>query len=378
MSQDRTTIPLVCRSWRSMTSQVIPEYLIIRSIPQLRSIVRKFEGFQDAGSLPLGYAVQRIDFQIPEPLTASPDLIPRLLRRTPNLIIYVNQNGSDCRPETQTPSSVLDALAKHCGPSLRRIEWSHVGEAPAWCDLANLCQHTPNLRTLRLTWIFSYAEPVRSILQLPLLETISLGLIPDPIDNILELPLSWDPLLNYFASNPDMLPSLRRFEIEIFPHDLHFFQVHGSKIRTFRTTNWSRPPLLPSALPLLPNLDSLVFTQSTEYVTLPPSHPTIRRICIAPFSEEQCVVPPRFFSTAVLRPLDSVLLSIDSTKLPRLEEVRLRNIGVLVNLIDEPAWLLQWARRWRFKGVKFCDMHGRSFGDIKDPDKDPLLDAVRG
>jgi hypothetical protein len=138
------------------------------------------------------------------------------------------------------------------------------------------------------------------MLELPFLETLSLGLIPDPIDDIAELPISWDPLLNYFASDPEMLPSLRRFEVDIFPTDLRFFAVHGSKIQTFRTTNWSTPPMLPSTLPLLPNLDSLILTQSTEYVTLPPFHPTLRRICIAPFMEDQIVVPPRFFTTAVL------------------------------------------------------------------------------
>ncbi|KAJ7240819.1 hypothetical protein B0H12DRAFT_1024479, partial [Mycena haematopus] len=361
---DRATIPLVCRSWRSVTSQIVPEYLRIQSIPQLRAIVDKFEDAHD-GSPSLEGCVQRIDFRISEPLTASPDLIPRLLKHTKHLMIYVNQNGSDYRPETQTPTSVLEALAEHCSSSLQRIEWSHVGEAPTWHDLANLCHHAPNLRTIRLTWIFSYVEPVQGVLELPSLETLYLGLIPDPTNTIIELPLTWDPLLNYFASNPESLPSLRRFEIDIFPADLRFFHVHGSKIRTFRTTNWTTPPKLPSTLPLLANLDSLVLTQSTEYVTLPPFHPTLRRICIAPFMENHVLVPPRFFSTAVLTPLESVMLSIDSTHLPRLEEVRLRNIGILMNLVDEPAWLLKWARRWRFKGVKFCNMYGQSFSDTR-------------
>ncbi|KAF7360289.1 hypothetical protein MVEN_00758300 [Mycena venus] len=373
MRHDRATIPLVCRSWRYMTSQILPEYLRIRSIPQLHAIVEKLEA-QDG----LGDLVQRIDCHISEPLTASPDLIPRLLKRTPNLMIYVNQNGSDFRPETQTPSSVLEALAEHCGPMLRRAEWSHVGEAPTWHDLANLCRHARNLTTLRLTWIFSYTELVHERLELPFLETLSLGLIPDPVDNIIELPISWDPLLNYFASDPEMLPSLRRFEVEIFPTNLRFFRVHGSKIRTFRTTNWSAPPMLPSTLPLLPNLESLILTQTTEYVTLPPFHPTLRRICIAPLMEDHIVVPPRFFNTAVLTPLECVMLSIDSTNLPRLEEVRLRNVGILMNLVDEPAWLLKWAKRWNFKGVKFCNMHGQSFTETRDPDNDPLLYAVRG
>ncbi|KAJ7029260.1 hypothetical protein C8F04DRAFT_963174, partial [Mycena alexandri] len=364
MRQDRATIPLVCRSWRFMTSQIVLEYLRITSIPQLRAIVERFEEAQ-VGALPFpGEWVQRIDFRISEPLTASPDLIPRLLRCTPNLMIYVNQNGSDDRPETKTPSSVLEALARHCGTSLRRIEWSHVGEAPTWSDLADLCHRTPHLRTLRLTWIFSYREPFLKVLELSTLRTLSLGLIPDPIDTIVDLPSSWDLLLEYFAANPESLPLLRRFDIEIFPSNLSFFQIHGHKIRAFRTTNWSKPPMLPSTLPLLPNLETLCLTQSTEYVTLPPFHTTLRRICVAPFMDEQIVVPPRFFSAAVLTPLESLLLSIDSTQLPCLEEVRLRNIGILVNLVHEPLWLLKWAKRWHFKGVKFCDMHGRSFRDF--------------
>ncbi|KAJ7682959.1 hypothetical protein B0H17DRAFT_1205391 [Mycena rosella] len=334
-----------------MTSQILSEYLRIRSIPQLRAIVDKFEEGRD-GSLPFqGEWVHRIDFLIAEPLT-SPDLIPRLLRRTPNLIIYVNRMGGDFRPEAQTPSAVLEALAKYCGSSLRRIEWS--GEAPTYYDLANLSPQAPSL------------------------ETISLGLIPHPIDTVVELPRTWDPLLARLAEHPEALPALRRVEVDVFPMDLGFFHAHGAKIRVFRTMNWSTPPMLPSALPLMPNLDSLILTQSTEYVTLPPAHPALRRICVAPFMGEHIVVPPRFFASAVLTPLDSVLLSIDSTKLPCLEEVRLRNIGILDNLVHEPAWLLKWARRWHFRGVRFCDMRGRSFGEVEDPNNDPLLDLVRG
>ncbi|KAJ7211288.1 hypothetical protein GGX14DRAFT_624138, partial [Mycena pura] len=381
MHQDRVSILSVCRAWRAMASSIIFEFLRIRSIPQLRALVNRLEegyGRDESISLP-GEWVQRIDFKIAEPLTASPDLIPRLLRRTPNLMIYVNQNGSDYRPETQTPSSVMAALAEFCGPSLRRLEWSHVGEAPTWHDLTTVCHHAPNLSTLRLTWIYSYDKPYKAKLALPFLETLSLGLIPDPIDNM-HIPVSWDPLLEYFSSDPAMLPSLRRFEIDLFPTSLHFFAVHSLKIRSFRTTNWSAPPILTWVLPLLPNLDTLVLTQSTAYATLPPSHPTLRRICIAPFAEEQTsVVPPRFFSSAVLGPLDRVLLSIDSTHLPRLEEIRIRNIGILKSLAGEPAWLLKWAKRWRFKGgVKFCDVHGRPFEEYPDPDNEPLLDAVRG
>ncbi|KAJ7158243.1 hypothetical protein C8R43DRAFT_1087000 [Mycena crocata] len=377
MRQDRATMPLVCRPWRSMAAQITPEYLRINSIPQLRAIVEKFEEAQDGSLAFQGEWVQRIDFKIPEPLTASPDLIPRLLRRTPNLVIYVNKNGSDYRPETQTPSAVLEALAKYCGPSLRRLEWSHVGEAPGWRDLVKLCRHAPNLRTLRLTWLFSYQQSFREeILELPFLESLYLGLIPDPIDNIVDLPRTWDPLLNYFASNPEVLPALRNVEVELFPTDLRFFRVHGSKIRTFRTTNFTRPPTLPSTIPLLPNLDSLVLIQNTEYVTLPPFHPTLRRICIAPFMEETIQVPPRMFSTAVLHPLETVLLSIFTTRLPQLEEVRLRNVGIFMNLVDEPSWLLRWAKQWRFRGVKFCDMHGQSFEEIVQDD-DPVLNAVR-
>lgn len=378
MRQDRATLPLVCRSWRAMTSQIIPEYLMICSIPQLRAIVDKFEECRDGSLLFQGEWVQRIDFQIPEPLTNSPDLIPRLLRRTPNLVIYVNKMGSDYRPETQTPPAVLEALAKYCGPSLRRIEWSYPGEAPAWYDLANLCYHAPNLCTLRLTWIFSYQKSFPKPLELPLLETISLGLIPDPVDSIVQLPRTWDPLLINLAAHPETLPALNRVELDLFPTDLTFFHAHGAKIRMFRTTNWTVPPMLPHALPLLPNLESLILTQSTEYVTLPPAHPTLRRICIAPLMENDIEVPPRMFATAVLVPLESVLLSIDSTKLPRLEEVRLRNRGILVHVLDEPAWLQKWAKRWQFRGVRFCDLQGRSFDEVADPDNDSLLNAVRG
>ncbi|KAJ6627885.1 hypothetical protein B0H10DRAFT_1992474 [Mycena sp. CBHHK59/15] len=343
MREDRATIPLVCRSWYSIACQIIPEYLRILSTSQLRAIVEKLEEDKSAG--------------------------------------LAFRGEWDYRPETQTPASVLQALAKYCGPSLRRIEWSHAGEAPAWCDLANLCHHAPNLQTLRLTWIFSYdvSSSVASSLLLPKLETLSLGLIPDPVDNV-DVPEKWDPLLNHFSTNPNMLPSLRRFEVEIFPTNMRFFEVHGSKMHLFRTTNWSTPPFtLPFTIPLLPNLDSLVLTQSTEYVTLPPYHPTLRRICISPFMEECVVVPPRLFNSAVLVPLDSVLLSIDSTKLPNLQEIRFRNIGIFMHLLDEPVWLLKWARRWRFKGVAFRDMYGQSFGDIaEDPEHDPLLDTVRG
>ncbi|CAK5261824.1 unnamed protein product [Mycena citricolor] len=382
MRQDRRTVTLVCRQWNALASQIIPEYLIIRSIPQLRAILSRLEETPSDGSPRVGIWVQRVDFEIKEPLSspATLDLIPRLLRRTPNLMIYVNKNGSDYAPETQTPSAVLEALAKYCGSSLRRIEWSHVGEAPTWLDLANLLLRTPNLVTLRLTWIFSYDNPghVDVALELPSLQTLYLGLIPDPSEALIALPLSWDPLLDYLAARPGMLPALQRFEIEIFPSRHGFFRVHGHKIKTFRTTNWNFPPTLPMTLPLMPNLDNLILTQSSEYVMLPKSHPSLRRICISPFEDKPSAVPPRIFQRAVLLPLDHVLLSIDTTKLPRLEQVRVRNIGMLATLVDEPAWLLKWAQRWKFRGVAFCDVNGQPYSLVRDPDNDPLLNAVRG
>ena len=366
--EDRKALRQVCSSWRSVVSEISAEYLIIYSAKELKALVKQFEtqGHRTSRKR-LGEWTTRIDFRILGPYSV-PHVI-RLLRCTPNLLIYDIRNGPPYIPEKCTPVEVMKALAINCG-QLQRLGWSGAGETPRYQDLVQLCNSLPNLLTLRLVSIFSF--PVRSdgippLLVFPSLKTLSLAVIPDPPEFRPEYSMTWDPFMNYLSVQPRQLPALERLECDIFPLlTMSFFHMHGHKIRSFRTTAWSADGVLAEALPLCSNLESFVISQGSEPIDFPIFHPTLRRICIIPSVEADVDVPERVFAYAVMSPLDSVLKSVEQMAAPRLIELRIRNIGAFGSILDHSTWLRFWWRRWNIRGVHFLDKSGVSFHEVYD------------
>ncbi|KAF8155796.1 hypothetical protein B0H34DRAFT_509861 [Crassisporium funariophilum] len=379
--QDRRNLQQVCSSWREAVTEMSAEYLVIYTAKDLKALVKQFEAHKSSTlkGKHLGEWTTRIDFRILGKYSVVN--VVRLLRCTPNLLIYNNRNGPLTTPERFTPQDVLKALVACCRHSLRRVEWSGAGEPPRYQDLVALCNALPNLVTLRLTSIFSF--PVREdgippLMVLPSLKTLSLAVIPEPDEVRPEYALTWDPLLKYLSVNHMQLPSLERLECDIFPLlTMNFFHMHGHKLRLFRTTAWSAENILPEALPLCPNLHSLVISQGSENLDFPLFHPTLRKICIIPSVEATVGVPQRVFDYAVLSPLDSVLKSVEKMVAPCLVELRIRNMGAFTNIVDYSTWLRFWWRRWNIRGVQFRDKSGISYANVSDPGE-LLLDSVRG
>ncbi|KAG5650578.1 hypothetical protein H0H81_011751 [Sphagnurus paluster] len=376
--EDRTTMSLVCSSWHAVVTEVSVEYLVIYSGKQLKGLVKKFESNKDNARKRLGEWTLQIDFKILGKYSVAH--IVQLLQCTPNLLIYVNKNGPPT-PERPTPIEVIKGLVSHSSHSLRRVEWSGVGEAPRYQDLVKLCTSLPNLTTLRLVAIFSFPyhwEGVPPPLVMPKLKTLSLTIIPKSTNHRPEYALTWDPFLQYISILPTQLPALERFECDIFPlFTMHFFNMHGSKLRLFRTTAWSAENVLPEALSLCPNLHSLVICQGSKTMALPIFHPTVAKICIIPTVEVHVAVPQKVFDYAVMAPLDDLLKSFERMVAPHLVELRVQNMGAYVTIAEHSTWLRFWWIRWNIQGVEFRDKTGASYQLVLDPNE-ALINSVRG
>ena len=367
--EDRKTLRLVCSSWRSVVTEISAEYLVIYSAKELKALVKLFETQHRRKTIEkhLGEWTSRIDLRILGSYSVSH--IIRLLRCTPNILIFDIRNGPPHVPEKCTPVEVLKALVVNC-KQLQRLGWSGAGESPRYQDLVQVCNGLPKLVTLRLVSIFSF--PVRSdgippLLMFPKLKTLSLAVIPDFPDPRPEYAMTWDPFMTYLSVQPRQLPALERLECDIFPQlTMSFFHMHGHKIRLFRTTAWSADGILAEALPLCSNLESFVISQGSEPIQFPIFHPTIQKICIIPSVEVDVDVPSRVFEYAVMSPLDSVLKSVEEMGAPRLLELRIRNVGAFGPISGYSTWLRFWWRRWNIRGIHFLDKSGISFHEVYD------------
>lgn len=369
--EDRASLMRVSSRWRKDVRIICCEYLTIYTAAELIFLANLFDASRDQASVegesfgkPLGDWTLRIDFKILGPYSV-PHVV-RLLQCTPNLLIYNNRNGPATVAERPAPQEVLSALVTHCAHSLRRVEWSGAGEAPRFQDLATLCNALPHLTTLRLVAIYSFplqaSDGIPEMIILPKLKTLSLGTIPRPVDYRPEFAVTWDPLLHYISFHSHQLPALTRFECEIFPlSTLAFFDVHGPKLRLFRTAAASAEHALPHALALCPDLHTLVLAQGTECIDVPNFHPTLRRICIVPTIDVAVRVPLRVFKHAIVDPLDALLKTLEEMFAPQLCELRVRNVGAYSGIYTESIWLNFWWRRWNIRGVRFCDKAGRLF-----------------
>lgn len=367
--EDRDSVSLVCSGWHRVVSEISFQYLVIYSGKQLKHFVKRLESRKNTRGKRLGDWTTRIDFRIYGPYKVEHAV--RLLQCTPNLMIYNNCNGTPDLPERCTPREVIDTLVTNCSKFLQRVEWSGAGEPPRYRDLAKLCNGLPNLTTLRLLAVHSYPhrhEPIPPRIHMPKLKTLSLGLIPDSPGHHRDFLLTWDIFLQYISSSPFQLPSLERFECDVFPlQSMTFFYLHGAKLHLFRTTAWSAEKPLPNALTLCPNLHSLVISQGSETrMALPIFHPAIRRICILPAVEVEVGVPQKVYDSAVMSPLDTLLKSFERMVLPHLAEVRIRNNGAYGSVIEYSTWLHFWWIRWSLRGVLFSDKAGTSWKYVHD------------
>ncbi|KAF8905263.1 hypothetical protein CPB84DRAFT_1772076 [Gymnopilus junonius] len=389
---DRKNLSLVNSSWRAIVQEISAEYLVIYSGDQLKALVKKFEAAKQVASRQakrahstshrqkwIGERTLRIDFKILG--FYSIEHIVRLLQCVPNLQTYVNKNGPPGPPEEFTPVEVINALMIHNSHSLRRVEWSGAGEAPRYQEIVKLCNRLPHLTTLRLVAVHSY--PINKampppLLVLPKLKTLSLGLIPETDKNRPQYAITWDVFLHFLCLSPLVqIPSLERFDCDIFPHrTMRFFQLHGHKLRTLRTTPWSTENVHSETLSLCPNLHTLVITQGIEGMSFPQFHPSLAKICIFPYVDVTVGVPQKVFDSAVMGPLDGLLKSLETMVAPHLVELRIQNIGAYVNLFEYSTWLRFWWIRWNIRGVHFCDKSGKSYKDIHDPNE-WLLNSVR-
>lgn len=361
--EDRKNVSLVCSNWHSVVLDISAEYLVVRSDKQLK---RLFKKLQSCKGRRMGELTKRVDFDMYGDYNV-PNVV-RLLRMTPNLLIYNNHNRLPTNVQKCTSIEVMRALVEYCGQSLKRIEWSG-SESPRYEDFVELCNGLPELVTIRLMAMHSYPrhrDGVPPRLLLPRLKCLSLGIIPDN-DPRPQYSLTWDPLVQYLSFTPAQMPLLERFECDIFPiHTTSFFNMHGHKIRLFRTTSWSVQDYLPMTLDLCPNIQSLVLAQGAETIPLPKSHPTLKRICIFPNIEDPVNVPRRIYDAAVITPLDTLFKSLEGIAAPRLVELRVRNTGAFVDLINYTTWLRFWWIRWNIRGVQFSDKSGTSFIHVKD------------
>jgi len=375
---DRRSLSLVCSSWRDVVTEISAEYIVVYSAKQLKRLIKKLGTEKNSNGKKLGDWTTRIHFKILGEY--NPQTVVRLFRCTPNLLIYTNKNGPADQPVRCTPIEVLKGLIVYCGKTLRRVEWSGPGEPPRFQDLSYFCNNLPNLTTLRLMAIYSYPMPEHGappLLRLPTLKTLSLGIIPEPIELQPEYAVTWDPLLRYLSLQPSQLPVLERFDCDLFPTlTMSFFDMHGHKLRVFRTTTCFADAALPEAVAACPNLHHLVISHGAEVVAFPQYHPKLEKICIIPSIEVDVGVPHKIFEHAVMTPLDSMLKAIEVMTAPRLSEVRLRNSGAFVDVINEATWLNYWWRRWNIRGIQFLDKAGTSYDNVHDPAEAPL-DSVR-
>lgn len=366
--EDRRSMMLVSSQWRADVREISCGYLTIYSANELEFLVKLFEDSKanHRSGKRLGEWTLRIDFKILGPYNV-PHVI-RLLKCTPNILIYNNKNGPADFPERYAPPEVLSALVTYCSHSLRRIEWSGAGESPRFEDLVVLCNSLPHLRTLRLVAVHSFPLPGQPLppLTLPCLHTLALGTIPRPFVYLPEFAQTWDVLLSYLCYSPQQLPSLRRLECELFPmHSPAFFHMHGFKLRLFRTGSFSGGAL-PGALGLSPNLDTLVLAHGSEEVALPAFHPSLARICITPNIDVAVDMPQRFLHVAVIGPLEALLKALETVVAPCLREVRVWNLGAYSSLSEYGLLFGILWRRWNIRGVRFCDKNGQAYKDIVD------------
>lgn len=384
--EDCKSMMRVSSQWHFDVNEILCGYLTIYTAEELIRLVGILEnspGYTGGTRKQLGVWTKRIDFKIQG--SYSVPYVVRLLKCTPNLLVYHNKNGPADVMELCTPQEILDALVTYCSQSLRRVEWSSVGEVPHLEDVVKLCQGLPHLSTLRLVAVrgaLSQQADNETLppMILPRLTTLSLGAIPfNAVDGHPQQMLTWDLFLECLSFQSLQLPALVRFECDVFPYALKFFEVHGKKLLFFRTAASYAQNALPNALVLCPRLDTLVLAQGNRIASLPDSHSSLRRILIvseAEISYAYGVVPSSAFYDEAVPPLTHLLWSIQNMTRPSLSEVRVqRNMLAYSTGKSYNTWLGIWWRAWhkQWPRMKFCDDAGKPFQNDRESSTSHLV-----
>ncbi|KAG0706962.1 hypothetical protein DFH29DRAFT_97344 [Suillus ampliporus] len=354
---------LVCKDWYDVVIELIHEHLHLTSMEQVSAIANRFEeSLRHSKQNALGTYTRRIDLKLSNPSDQCSDVLIRILLCTPNLEILVNGNYYMAMnpnfhvtpPQAQTRTEVIDALINTCSRSLRRVEWTS-NEYPSWSDLMRVLRTATSITSLTLANIYgSLTERPSQYLILPNLKTLVLGDSPSFSHASLgNVPLN--AFLTMLAKSPGQLPSLQRLE-GFSPFSPDFLRTHGSKVRIVRTVAFT--PLLHEIIATCPNLDTFI-TIFPHHILDLLSHPALKRIGIFPISEDPVGVPQAIFSAYIMKPLEDLLCQIDESQLPKLAQVRIRNIGTLANITEHPVFLRRWWKRWDSRGVRFDDKDGR-------------------
>ncbi|KAG1747359.1 hypothetical protein EDB19DRAFT_1686925 [Suillus lakei] len=348
---------LVCKVWHDVVTELTHEHLHLTSAEQVAVIANRFEECRrHSKKKPLGTCTRRIDLQLSNPSDQCLNALVRILRCTPNIEILVNSNYYMTMnptfhitpPQAQTRTEIIDALIQTCSKSLRRVEWTS-NEYPSWSDLMRVLRTATGITSLTLANIYgNLTERPSQYLILPNLKTLVLGDSPS---------FSHASLGNGFL-----------------PFSPDFLRTHGSKVRIVRTVAFT--PLLHEIIATCPNLDTFV-TIFPHHILDLLSHPSLKRIGIFPISEDPVGVPQAIFSAYIMKPLEDLLCQIDESQLPRLTQVRIRNIGTLANITEHPLFLQRWWKRWDSRGVRFDDRDGRPF-NLMSSGNDNVLDKVYG
>ncbi|KAF8842414.1 hypothetical protein BDN67DRAFT_1067714 [Paxillus ammoniavirescens] len=362
----RSALLLVCKDWHSIVSELIHEHLHLTSSTQVAILADRLEqsrandGLRDLGSL-----TRRIDVQLHNPVPQHSKNLARLLRCTPNLEIFINSNfymtltpnSQSILPPAQTSPEVIKALLRTSAHSLRRVEWT-CNESPGWSDLMGVLRDLRGLCSLTLANIHgSFPEkPRQEHLILPNLKTLILGDSPSFSHASLgNVPLNT--LLMMLSESPEQLPCLQRLE-GFSPFSPDFLRTHGHKIRIVRTVAYT--PLLPEIIAKCPNLETFITIfphQQLDHL----SHPSLSRIGIFPISEDLVGVPVQIFFAYIMKPLEDLMCQIEESDLPKLVQIRIRNVGTLAGVVEHPVFIQKWWNRWNSRGVRFDDKDGKPF-----------------
>lgn len=366
----RSALRLVCRDWHEVVTELSYEHLQLTSVEQVTAVADRLEeSCKRSKKNALGTCTLRIDFGLHNPTDQCSKALVRILRCTPNLEILVNGNFYVAvnsgvplilSTQVQTPTEIIDVLVKTCSTSLRRVEWTS-SECPSWTDLMRVLRAATGIRSLTLTNIYgSLTERLsHQGLILPHLKTLVLGDSPSFSHASLgNIPLN--AFLTMLAKSPEQLPSLERLE-GFSPLSSDFLRTHGSKMRIVRTVAFT--PLIHEIIATCPNLDTFI-TIFPHHILDMLSHPSLKRIGIFPISEDPIRVPPPIFSAYIMKPLEDLLSQIDESNLPKLEQIRIRNVGTLANITEHLEFLQKWWNRWHLRGVRFDDKDGQPFASV--------------